>query len=547
MVRLSGTPGGLVAAAAGAAGRGVVVVPLSARVLAMLGFRVLFVVVLLGLGTLDPTLSWRASLVAGLAYLAVTGLLSAAVRLPGRGLAVRCFGVSLLVDGVYVQYQREILDEGLATDVCLTALLVAVFLLASFRTGLKLAVWQSVLLLVTLRGQESGLFPAPPGPVGALDGETELLADLVMLWLVVVTTAVAAATNERELRRRRYDAESLARFAAGLHRDTRPQEVAGHVVDFAVAELGAARAVVVRQLGGRLSLVADSGAAGLDGVDGVDGEAARSALLALPRRPDGSVLALRLDPDRDPWLAALLPDARRLVVLGLAGAGSESTSLVVVLGRRNDRAERRVVEAAVQATATASLAWSRAELLMAAEHRAATDGLTGLANRRTLDATLARMFADRERSRTSFALVLVDVDHFKSVNDRLGHQAGDEVLQVVARLLADHAEQAGGTAARYGGEEFAVLVPGTDAVAAAALAQACRLALHQVDTAVPVTASFGVAVVPDHARDADALVRASDAALIAAKNAGRDRVVVAPVRVPAPRRDARTRAASSEG
>ncbi len=564
MAGLSGAPG--LAARAAAAGRGVEVVPLSARVVAMLGFRLLLVAALLGLGALDPALSWRGPLVAGGVYLAVTGLLGATVWLPSRTVAVRCFGVSLLVDGVYVQYQRELLHHGLGTDVALTALLVAVFLLGSFRTGLKLAVWQSVLLLVTLRGQESGLFPAPVNRVGALDGETELLADLVMLWLVVVTTAVAAATNERELRRRRYDAEALARFAAQLHLDSRPEEVAGHVADFTVTELGAERAVVVRQLGHRLTLVADRGTVGAGPGGSPDPGTSGSALLALPRREDGSALALRLDPERDPWLAALLPEARRLVVLDLTDTPTGRTSLVVVLGRRSDRAERRVIEAALQAAATASLAWSRAELLTAAERRAATDGLTGLANRRTFDTLLARMFADWERARTPFALVLVDVDHFKSVNDRYGHQVGDEVLQVVAGLLARHAAGAAAATARYGGEEFAVLVPGTDVVGAAALAEACRLALHGADTPVRISASFGVAAVPDHAHGTDALVRASDAALIAAKNTGRDRVVVAgehvtpadataPARgaadadpVPTPRRrDLRSRASSSDG
>jgi diguanylate cyclase (GGDEF)-like protein len=246
------------------------------------------------------------------------------------------------------------------------------------------------------------------------------------------------------------------------------------------------------------------------------------------------VLALRLDPRRDAWLDALLPEAGRLVVVRVSGAGADGAWLVAELGRRRGgRAQRRVLSSLQQAVATAALAHSRAELLADARRAASTDGLTGVANRRSFDRELDRLVRARRAQGTPFALVLVDVDHFKSVNDTLGHQAGDEVLQVVAQVLAA-AARPGDIAARYGGEEFALLLPGADAATACLVAERARVGLHDVREPVAVSASFGVACAPDDGDSPAALVEAADNALIYAKRTGRDRVVLAGPAVPTP-------------
>ena len=196
------------------------------------------------------------------------------------------------------------------------------------------------------------------------------------------------------------------------------------------------------------------------------------------------------------------------------------------------RAERRILSTLTQAVATAALAYSRAQLLFQARRAAATDGLTGVANRRTFDAELQALAASWQSRRQPYALVLVDVDHFKSVNDQLGHQAGDEALQVVARVL-DGAARPGDVTARYGGEEFAILLPGAGTRAAAEVAERARIALRAVSHPVRVTASFGVAAVPEDTTEAVALVEAADNALLHAKRTGRDRVVTAGPGVPA--------------
>lgn len=158
--------------------------------------------------------------------------------------------------------------------------------------------------------------------------------------------------------------------------------------------------------------------------------------------------------------------------------------------------------------------------------QATTDPLTGLANHRTFHERLRYESARSRRSGAPLALVLLDIDRFKSVNDVYGHQAGDEVLRTVAALLAEDARTTD-IAARLGGEEFALLLSDTGDDGALAVAERLRIAI--AGTRVPgpgrVTASFGVASLGLDG-DPDELVRAADRALYAAKGAGRDRCVL---------------------
>jgi diguanylate cyclase (GGDEF)-like protein/PAS domain S-box-containing protein len=163
------------------------------------------------------------------------------------------------------------------------------------------------------------------------------------------------------------------------------------------------------------------------------------------------------------------------------------------------------------------------------------DALTGLYNRRYLEETLARELARADRSADAVALLMIDLDHFKRVNDRFGHAAGDRVLQAVADLLRRHL-RAGDVLCRYGGEEFAVVMPGAGPDLALERAGVLRRAAHAVDLPGPgptrggLSLSVGVAVFPDHARLAADLVRQADDALYEAKRGGRDRVVLPPRR-----------------
>lgn len=167
--------------------------------------------------------------------------------------------------------------------------------------------------------------------------------------------------------------------------------------------------------------------------------------------------------------------------------------------------------------------------LAIAQLRAATDALTGLANRRAVDDTLKRMVAQASRTLTPLSALLFDLDLFKQLNDTYGHGHGDEVLAAVGAALRTKMRDSD-FAWRYGGEEFLVLLPATAAEGAAVLADKIREAVAEIH--VPsvdraITISVGVATIPDRAADADSLLRCADRALYAAKSGGRNRVEIA--------------------
>jgi diguanylate cyclase (GGDEF)-like protein len=160
-----------------------------------------------------------------------------------------------------------------------------------------------------------------------------------------------------------------------------------------------------------------------------------------------------------------------------------------------------------------------------------TDPLTGLYNRRYLLDLLPREVQRARRNGTRLAVIMVDVDHFKRINDSFGHQAGDLVLRALGALLKERI-RATDTACRYGGEEFLLVLPEAALEGARRRAEAIREAVQALRLAKleqplgPITASLGVAVFPDHARDGDSLLRLADESLYEAKTAGRNRVVV---------------------
>ena len=155
-------------------------------------------------------------------------------------------------------------------------------------------------------------------------------------------------------------------------------------------------------------------------------------------------------------------------------------------------------------TSQGAMALGNSWLLAEVERAAVTDGLTGLANRAHFEAGLDRELARAERIGQSVSLVMLDIDHFKALNDSCGHQAGDVALREVAAVLRDSG-RASDLVARYGGEEFALVLPDTDEEAAVQIAERLRLRIREVVAAVPVTASFGVAAYPRSAFDLESL------------------------------------------
>lgn len=222
-----------------------------------------------------------------------------------------------------------------------------------------------------------------------------------------------------------------------------------------------------------------------------------------------------------------------LVYLGLVVVYGP-TAVAVLLGRASDPAAIVAFTMTVSYLVLLPLMWalaSRLERLVAERARAevlaelaTTDPLTGIANRRLLDDELERMIAQAHRYELPLSVVLIDLDHFKAVNDEHGHDTGDRALvQTVERVTA--AVRDADLLGRWGGEEFLLLAPHTDYEAACALAERCRTAVGRSPMEVgAVTASFGVATL-DAADDARALLRRADLALYTAKQEGRDRVV----------------------
>jgi len=180
----------------------------------------------------------------------------------------------------------------------------------------------------------------------------------------------------------------------------------------------------------------------------------------------------------------------------------------------------------------------RTQELEAANHRlevlSSTDGLTGIANRRRFDEVLVIEWKRALRSRRPLTLLMLDVDLFKKFNDSYGHQAGDECLRNVAKVLRASFRRTSDLAARYGGEEFALIAADTDASSAKHLAEVIRGAIESLGQAhaespyEKVTVSIGVATLtPEKAQQPENLIHMADDALYRAKNQGRNCVVLA--------------------
>ncbi|MGF9914273.1 GGDEF domain-containing protein [Paenibacillus ehimensis] len=157
-------------------------------------------------------------------------------------------------------------------------------------------------------------------------------------------------------------------------------------------------------------------------------------------------------------------------------------------------------------------------------HAAMTDSLTGLTNRRTFGSIMRQWTEMRQ----PFALIVIDVDRFKSINDTYGHQAGDEVLKHLARVLTSSV-RSNDICCRYGGEEFVALLPLTTVSDAWSTAERVRTAIETVENplGIPITVSSGIAHYPTHAESAELLFQRADHALYQAKKSGKNRSIVA--------------------
>jgi two-component system cell cycle response regulator len=392
-----------------------------------------------------------------------------------------------------------------------------------------MALWQGVLALLSLEATAAGVLgPAAPFDLG------DLIVYQVTLLSSVLATAGFAAVNERELRRRRFDSDVLRRFAFDLAAERGVDEIIAMLGEFGTHQLLAPRVLVhTQRRHPETGADGDAAVAFVDGDNAVDrlatpGDLPGRSVVRRALRRNETQLVTHLDATNDAWLAERFTDARNLIVIPFA-LDQISGAVVIESPRgRTGRVERRIRDTAEQAVALAAIALGRAVLTELVRSAADTDGLTGLGNRRLFDTRLLKEFERAGTTGEPVGLLMVDLDHFKRLNDKYGHQTGDDVLRQAAQVLAGHAVD-GVLAARYGGEEFAMVLVGAAARldAATAIAESIRRELWTADTVVPVTASIGVAVLPGDSGQVKDLIAAADAALYEAKARGRDRVEVA--------------------
>jgi diguanylate cyclase (GGDEF)-like protein len=491
-------------------------VPVLARVQWLALVRVCLVGLAIGANVVLPSIvpgSLEGIALAGGAYLAAE---AAADLIRSRWGADRHLLTAMLfVDGVYLAYitnhtggQNSVLRS------LITVHVIAVTLLVSYRTGLKVTAWHLILLFAAqqIRGDEFG------------EAQRTLAFGLSVM-LIGAGTATFSAVNERELRRRRADVESLHEFSVSLDHARHTGELAMILATRATQIGGLADCIVLSHRAGVDSVLAATGGDGMESGEVIDLGTDSVVADAWTRRQ--TLLVRDLDAERDAALRDLLGTAGGVVVIPMFTDGLPAGALVGSFVRvRNNRIERSVIATMEQLAAQAALALRNAWLLHDVEELAVTDELTRLANRRQLEASLSNELAVAKATGRALGFVLVDLDRFKSLNDIHGHLTGDEVLRRVSDVLVGVSEL-GDTVARYGGEEFALVLPGRDAMATAAIAERVRSAIEAMDSPVPITASLGACSYPADATGGAALMRAADEAMYESKRAGRNRVTSA--------------------
>ncbi|MDQ1686857.1 MAG: hypothetical protein QOC82_3594 [Frankiaceae bacterium] len=431
------------------------------------------------------------------------------------------FGALLLIDGLFLA-GATYLCGGSTSPVRYLVLvyLTAVTLLGSYRTGLKIALWQSLMQLSVFYAQKSGILERF-GNSAASDSEWyRLVAFVFALWALTLTTASLAAVNERELRRRRFELEQLAQMGRDLEDANDPLSAGDVLLEALTDTFGFRRMALFEVIDDSPRMLTARGL--LDAVVADFGLGDKSVLRVANDRRE-TLLVAEVDESVDPWLAAIMPDARNLIIVPLVADGVVGVLVAETGERSGARIERRVIATTERYAGHAALAIRNANLLARVQQMAVTDGLTQLSNRRAFDRSLDRELTRAARTDGRLSVVLLDIDHFKQLNDNHGHVVGDAVLRQIAHELQLCGREYD-TIARYGGEEFAAVLPGCSSGLALQVAERLRVAVQDAPSEVKVTASCGVATYPYDGIDVSGLLSAADRALYTSKRSGRNTV-----------------------
>jgi len=458
---------------------------------------------------------------ASAAYVAFAALAEGARRRVGRiGFAV--LNGMLILDGIYLAYAMYVTGATQSPIRFLVYLhLVAVSLLASYRTGLKIALWHSLLLFVVLYAQAAALVPPVDViPGRSVDFDRIPVLNVTSFWLFAIATSIFSAMNERELRQRRADLQALVDVGARLDDVADPVLQARVVLDGLAARFGFSRGVVLGAAGDQLVVLASRGTAEWSDTAPPDAIVRR----AWQRRE--MLPVKRIDPDANRMLTTLMPDARNLLVAPLIADGHAVGAIVVEHASRTVfGVERRVASVLGQFAAVAALNLRNAVLLRHVQSLAERDSLTGAANRHMFQETLERTLSAHSDEDGLTAVLFIDLDDFKVINDTLGHAAGDALLIAVTDRIRGLVRD-GDLVARLGGDEFAILTDDEPDLArsramAERLVRDLRAPYVIGESTITVTASIGIASARDAGHDALEVVRNADVAMYMAKANGK--------------------------
>ena len=515
-------------------------VPLAERTNVLHGFRLAMVAGVLGTAALAPARLGGSigRLVPATAVYVVAAVAAEVLRRAGGRRWLALIGAVLLADGAWIAAVMAFTGGPRSLMGVLVPLhVVAVTLLASYRTGLKITVWHSILFVVAHALHSAGVsstweLPAFAGAPAL--SNSEVVAGVVSFLVLAVGTAVFSSVNERELRRSRAELLARARMGTELQDVQSTGEVGRVVLSWVHRTFEGPRAAVVlgNEDGIEQIWIADASGVHLGSLDETNRAPGEVLLRSWRQHEQQPQLVRSLGPD-SPVLDRVLPAARNLVVAPMTADGRPIGALIVEKGGSPGTSIRSArVDSLAEFAAHAALSLRSACLVAEVERMARIDDLTGLANRRNFEETLEREAARATRNGEALSVVLLDVDHFKRINDTLGHEAGDEVLRLVGRALDGTVRKKIDLAARYGGEEFVLVLPNCLASAAVRVAEEARSAIASRCAEFAVTASAGVATFPGTVPRTMDLVSAADAALYQSKRTGRDRVTVAETRAP---------------
>jgi diguanylate cyclase (GGDEF)-like protein len=350
------------------------------------------------------------------------------------------------------------------------------------------------------------------------DDDVDILTAITNHVAAAMLTARAAqrATTMKAAERRSELADTMRTSMIHVSKTLDPDVVTTRLLSTLVAAVGADIGAVVRPDGTLL-----------DSHDNPD-DAASTELLAMFDSLDtprfGTINAT------DSPLASLLPDARSWLAVPLTSR-EHRVGIMLLLSTSADVYHNDDLRVAAALAEQGMVAYDNAQLFTRAEHLASTDALTSLHNRRHFFDLAEDSHRRTAPHRQPLAAVMIDIDHFKKVNDTHGHGAGDDVIREVAARLRT-AIRDGDVLGRYGGEEFALLLPGTTTGSATQLAERLRQAITATPIPtrsgpIPITISLGAAQLHEDDSTVEELLGRADHALYQAKQAGRNRVALA--------------------